>query len=76
MPRPQHPVRTLAAARGMTLREVATDPRVAISPAVLRNVVSGRMASWPRLRRALADLFEVDERELFPEVAGPAAAAL
>jgi transcriptional regulator with XRE-family HTH domain len=74
MPRPIHPVRTVAAARGLTQREIAA--QVGISPAVLRNVLSGRMAAWPRLRRALAELFDVDEHELFPEVVGPAVAVL
>jgi transcriptional regulator with XRE-family HTH domain len=67
MPRPIHPVRTMAAARGMTQVEIAT--LVGISPVVLTQVLSHRMASWPRLRRALAEVFGVEESELFPDVA-------
>lgn len=61
-----HPARLAANERGWSQIELAR--RVGISPEVLRHILAGRRPSWPKLRREIAELLEIDERELFPEV--------
>ena len=51
MPRRPNPVRAAAVARGELLSEVAA--ATGYSAAVLQQVASGRMASWPRIRARL-----------------------
>ena len=59
-----HPVKTAICERGWTQRSVAE--QIGLSPKILYGVLQYRNASWPKLRRELADLLELPEDELFP----------
>jgi transcriptional regulator with XRE-family HTH domain len=60
-----HPVKVELAKRGQTQKEFAS--KVGVSPGSLTLVLNGRLASWPALRRRVADALEVSESDLFPE---------
>jgi transcriptional regulator with XRE-family HTH domain len=64
MARPHVPVRIALVERGWTIRSVAD--RLQMSPQVLYSTLNGK-PTWPRLRRQLAELLEIDEDTLFPE---------
>lgn len=70
MPRPPSPVKAILAARGITLTEIS-EP-LGVSRAVLYGALN-RGPTWPRLRRDLAALLDVDEAEIFPEHTKPLA---
>lgn len=65
MPRPVHPVKVRAAARGWLLREVAE--RIDVTPGTLALVVNHHRRAWPKIRRDLAELFGVEEADLFAD---------
>lgn len=58
-----HPIKIELAKRGETQRTLAS--AVGISPATLNQVLNGRVASWPALRRRVAEHFDTNENELF-----------
>lgn len=64
MPHP-HPVKAVLAARGETQKHLAA--AVKVTPGTLVQVVNGHHASWPALRRRIAEYLEVPERDLFPD---------
>jgi transcriptional regulator with XRE-family HTH domain len=66
-----HPIKVELARRGETQRTLAG--AVGISPATLSQVLNGRAASWPALRRRVAEHFDTNESELF--VSGQAVAS-
>ena len=69
MPRPASPeVRAILARRGIPLTEMAR--RLGLTRGVLYNALRTG-PTWPRLRRQLAELLDVDEAVLFPEDAEP-----
>jgi hypothetical protein len=49
--------------RGETYADVAR--ATGYKPTVLRNVLNGRYASWPSLRRRLAEYLDLPESKLF-----------
>jgi transcriptional regulator with XRE-family HTH domain len=57
MPKPS-PLKAVAAARGMTLRDVAE--RAGYSPGTVRAVSNGTVAAWPEFRRRIAEVFGTD----------------
>lgn len=67
MRRPSH-IKALLAERGLTQIEAAR--QLGLSPEVLNGALN-QGPTWPKLRRRLAELLEVDEVELFPEYAKP-----
>ncbi len=62
-----HPVKVELSKRGQTQRDLA--PTVGVSAGTLSQVLNGRVASWPALRRRTAEALGRSEAELFPEVA-------
>jgi len=51
--------------RGITQTKLAA--RLGIAQSNLSAVENGRLAPWPKLRRELAELLNVDESKLFPQ---------
>ena len=66
---PVHPVKVELAKRGQTQADFA--PFVGVGAATLGQVLNGRVASWPALRRRCAEALGRPESELFPEKAQP-----
>jgi transcriptional regulator with XRE-family HTH domain len=60
-----HPAHAILKARGLSYAEVAADPRVDVRPDTVRQVVCGYINTWPRIRAALADYFDLPESVLF-----------
>lgn len=60
-----HPVKVELAKRGQTQRHLAGEVRV--SPGTLSQVLNGRAAAWPALRRRVAEALGQPEDALFPE---------
>lgn len=50
------------------LSQVALGQRASIAPQSLSSIECGRLAPWPKARKALAKALKVPEAELFPEV--------
>jgi transcriptional regulator with XRE-family HTH domain len=64
---PVHPIKVELAKRGQTQRDFA--PEVKVTPDVLGQVLNGRVAAWPALKRRCAGALGRTEDELFPESA-------
>jgi transcriptional regulator with XRE-family HTH domain len=58
MPEGRSPLGIVAAAHGLSLREVAR--LTGYKPRTIRRVSRGACAPWPELRRRLTDLFGFD----------------
>ena len=65
MPVRTHPVKVALAVRGITQVDFA--PQAGVKPSTLGQVLNGHQASWPALRRRVADALQLPESELFPE---------
>src|SRR5579871_305765 len=60
---PQHPIKAVLAARGITQTELARD--LGFSQHFTNQVLNGRQPASPRFRRAAAEHLGVPETELF-----------
>jgi transcriptional regulator with XRE-family HTH domain len=60
-----HPLKIELCKRGLTQRSFA--PQVGVSVGTLGQVLNGRVAAWPALRRRIAEALDVPEAQLFAE---------
>lgn len=62
-----HPVQAELTRRRILQRDAAA--AVGVQPIVLSQVLTGKKASWPKLRHRLADYLERPVDDLFPDEA-------
>ncbi len=60
---PVNRLREMRKLRGISAAELGR--RLRVDPSVIRHVEAGRAYAYPRLRRGVARVLGVDERELF-----------